>query len=66
MFITVMYIVGDFKDRTQKTALVTAHKCNVTFKEECFYLQTKFFLTEKTVDMMIKEIAEQDPWVRKL
>ncbi|XP_078362461.1 protein kintoun-like [Oculina patagonica] len=25
-------------------------------------LETKFFVTEKTVDMMMKEIAEQDPW----
>ena len=26
-------------------------------------LQTKFFITENTVDMMMTEIAEQDPWV---
>lgn len=32
MFIAVMYIVSDFNDRTKKTAFVTAHKFNVTFK----------------------------------
>ena len=31
-----------------------------------FTLQTKFFVTEKTVDLMMKEIAEQDPWVSAL
>lgn len=45
---------------------IIPHKVNVIYKEEFFPLQTKFFVTEKTVDMMMKEIAEQDPWVRKL
>jgi len=31
-----------------------------------FSLQTKFFVTENTVDMMMTEIAEQDPWVREI
>lgn len=29
-------------------------------------LQTKFFITDKTVDSMMTEIAEQDPWVSLL
>lgn len=31
-----------------------------------FLLQTKFFVTENTIDVMMKEIAEQDPWVSKM
>ena len=49
-----------------KNAFLSSLKISIICKEDFFPLQTKFFVTEKTVDMMMKEIAEQDPWVRKL